>query len=190
MNWNADTVNPFSAIVLLALFAGCLCSMVLKHLLKQEKIPPVAVINALVTAVFLQLYGFTPQTLQCALFTIILLFASVYDLKTHTIPDYVHFLILMAGLLCFEPIPALLGAVLVPLPFFIAALCKSNSIGGGDIKLMASCGFLLGVTAGFTALLLGLLMAVLFNTAFNHEKKPVALAPYLAFGCLMACLPT
>lgn len=189
MNWTATAINPFIALVLLALFAGCLCGMLLKHLLKQEEIPPVAVINALVTAAFLQLYGFSANALQYALFTIILLFASVYDLKTHTIPDYVHFLILMAGLICFEPIPALLGAVLVPLPFFIAALCKSNSIGGGDIKLMAACGFLLGVTAGFTALLLGLLMAVLFNAAFNHAKKPVALAPYLAFGCLMACLP-
>ena len=189
MNWNADAVNPFIALVLLALFTGCLCDMLLKHLLKQEEIPPAAIINALVTAAFLQLYGFSAHALQCSLFTTILLFASIYDLKTHTIPDYVHLLILMAGLVNFAPIPALLGALLVPLPFFIAALCKSGSIGGGDIKLMAACGFLLGVTAGYTALLLGLLMAALFNAAFNHEKKPVALAPYLAFGCLMACLP-
>ena len=115
MDWTISAINPFIALVLLALFAGCLCDMLLKHLLKQEEMPSIAVINALVTAVFLQLYGFSTLTLQCALLTLVLLFASIYDLKTHTIPDYVHFFILMVGLFHFEPIPALLGTLLVPL---------------------------------------------------------------------------
>ena len=76
----------------------------------------------------------------------------------------------------------------MPLPFFIAALRKENSVGGGDIKLMAACGFVLGVKWGFTALIFGLVMAVLWNAAYNSEKKPFALAPYLTLGCFMALI--
>lgn len=190
MEWKATVIDPFIASVLLSLFVGCLCDMLLRHILRQEEVPRTTHISMAVTAVFLCLYGFTTQALQYILLCQVLLFASVIDIKTHTVPDYLHFLILMVGLLRFEPLPALLGLAIVPLPFFIAALCKSNSIGGGDVKLMGACGFVLGVSAGFGAMLLGLLMGVLCNATFNKEKKPFALVPYLAFGCFMACFPS
>lgn len=190
MKWSNEIINPFVTCVLLSLFVGCLCDMILKHILKQEEVPKTAHIGMTVTAVFLCVYGFSIQALQCALLCQILLFASIIDIKTHTVPDYVHILILMVGLLRFEPVPALVGLLVVPMPFLIAALCKSNSIGGGDIKLMGACGFVIGVSAGYGALTLGLVMSVLFNSIYNKEKKPFALIPYLAFGCFIACFPT
>ena len=119
-----------------------------------------------------------------------LLFAAEYDYATHTVPDYVPVLILMVGLLEVEFAPALLGLVLVPLPFVVVALVKEGSIGGGDIKLMGACGFVLGVKRGYIALMLGLFLAVLFQTAYaKKEDKGFAMAPYLALGCLLAMLP-
>lgn len=188
-NWGNEVIDSFIACVILSLFVGCLADMILKHILKQEEIPKTAHIGMAVTVVFLCLYGFTMQALQCALLCQILLFASVIDVKTHTVPDYIHILILIVGLLRFQPVPAFMGLLLVPVPFLIAALCKSNSIGGGDIKLMGACGFVMGVSAGFGALTLGLLISVLCNATFNKEKKPFALVPYLAFGCFMALFP-
>ncbi len=85
-----------------------------------------------------------------------LLFAAEYDCATHTVPDYVPVLILMIGLLEVEFAPALLGLILVPLPFVAAALIKEGSVGGGGIKLMGVCGFVLGVKRGYMALMLGL----------------------------------
>lgn len=187
MNWSVNGTD-FTACLLLSLFAGLLCGMALKHLLKLESIPKTACIGTAGTAVFLCIHGFTDTALMCALVFQILLFASVYDINTHTVPDYVHILILSAGLLRFQPLPAFLGLILVPLPFFIAVLRKENSIGGGDIKLMAVCGFVLGAKLGFTALIFGLLMAVLWNAAYNREKKPFALVPYLTLGCFMALI--
>lgn len=187
MDWIGDG-TAFTACLLLSLFAGLLCGMALKQILKLDAIPKTACIGAAGTAVFLCIHGFTPTALMCALVFQILLFASVYDIKTHTVPDYAHILIMSAGLLRFQPLPAFLGFILVPLPFFIAALRKENSVGGGDIKLMAACGFVLGVRLGFTALIFGLVMAVLWNAAYNKEKKPFALAPYLTFGCFMALI--
>ena len=122
--------------------------MLLKKLTGSEKIGYVAVTAAVVTAVFIGAYGTTLHALACILTGQVLLFAAEYDYATHTVPDYVPVLILMAGLLEVEFAPALLGLVLVPLPFVVAALMKEGSIGGGDIKLMGACGFVLGVKRG------------------------------------------
>lgn len=118
-----------------------------------------------------------------------LLFAAEYDYATHTVPDYVPVFILMAGLLEVEFVPAFLGLILVPLPFLAAALIKEGSIGGGDIKLMGACGFVLGVKRGYMALLLGLILAVLFRSVYTKNKdEGFAMVPYLALGCLLAML--
>ncbi|HBA48223.1 MAG TPA: prepilin peptidase [Lachnospiraceae bacterium] len=98
-------------------------------------------------------------------------------------------LILLVGLVEVEFAPAFLGLILVPLPFLAAALIREGSIGGGDIKLMGACGFVLGVRRGYAALMLGLFLAVAFQAAFVKKKdKGFALAPYLAVGCLLARL--
>ena len=187
MIWTGNE-TAFIACLLLSLFAGLLIGMALKCILKLESIPKTACIGVAGTAVFLCIHGLTEVTLMCAMVFQILLFASVYDIKTHTVPDYVHILIMSAGLLRFQPLPALLGFILVPLPFFIAALRKENSIGGGDVKLMAACGFVLGVKLGFAALILGLAMSEPINAVYNKEKQPFALAPFITLGCFIALI--
>lgn len=47
---------------------------------------------------------------------------------------------------------------------------KEGSIGGGNIKLMGACGFVLGVKRGYIALMLGLFLAVLFQTAYAKKR--------------------
>jgi len=188
-NWNADCINPFLACVLLSLFIGCLCDMALTRLIKQERIAKTAVYSMIVTAVFLALYGFTPLALRCILLCQVLMIAGAYDLATREIPDCLHLLIAIAGLIGFQPLPALLGFALVPLPFLIAAL-KTEKIGGGDVKLMAASGFALGVTGGIWMMIWGLTAALLWNVAYRRGHKSLPLAPYLAFGCFMALMPT
>lgn len=190
MNWNFSVINPFIACVLLSLFVGCLIDMGLRRLLQDENAPITAHIGMAVTAVFLCLYGFTPHALRCILLCQVLIVAGAFDAATYEIPDCLHFLIMMAGLIGFQPVPALLGAALVPLPFLIVACRKSGSIGGGDVKLMAASGFALGVTGGVWMMVWGLLMGVLWNRTFRREKKSLPLAPFLAFGCFMTLFPT
>jgi leader peptidase (prepilin peptidase)/N-methyltransferase len=178
--------HSFLVAVSASFLFGILLDMLLKKLTGSEKIGYVAV----TAAVFIGAYGTTLHALACILTGQVLLFAAEYDCATHTVPDYVPVLILMAGLLEVEFAPALLGLVLVPLPFVVAALMKEGSIGGGDIKLMGACGFVLGVKRGYIALMLGLFLAVLFQTAYaKKEDKGFAMAPYLALGCLLAMLP-
>jgi leader peptidase (prepilin peptidase)/N-methyltransferase len=187
MNWIGKEA-AFAACLLVAWLTGYICDRVLQSRLKLGKPPRTALLNTLAAAAFLYLYGFSWHTLSCCLLTQLLLFAAVYDLKTHTVPDEIHILILLVGLIELQPLPALLGLLLAPLPLLIAALSKPDSIGGGDVKLVGACGFMLGVSRSYYALTLGLLAAVLCNALFNKKKRPFALIPYLALGCWIILL--
>lgn len=128
---------------------------------------------------------------QLVSFIMLLTYAAMIDLKTRTIPDHIHVLIILIGLIDMEPVSAVLGLMLVPLPYFIMALLKENSIGGGDIKLMGACGFYLGLQAGYVASILGLILAIIIHFVYSvigskKATKNIPLAPYLGAGCLIA----
>ena len=164
MDWNADTWNLFLTFTLLSMFAGLLCDMAMRRYLKEtEELHMTAGIGMAVTAVFIGIHGFTPAALRCVLLCYVLVLAGAADIATHEIPDALHLLVAMAGLIGLQPVSALLGFLLVPLPFLMAAL-KTGKIGGGDVKLMAASGFALGVSGGFWMMFWGLLMALLWNS--------------------------
>ncbi len=196
MDWNADTWNLFLTFTLLSMFAGLLCDMAMRRYLKEtEELHMTAGIGMAVTAVFIGIHGFTPAALRCVLLCYVLVLAGAADIATHEIPDALHLLVAMAGLIGLQPVSALLGFLLVPLPFLMAAL-KTGKIGGGDVKLMAASGFALGVSGSFWMMFWGLLMALLWNASMRKgredtslEKSSIPLAPFLAFGCFVVLLP-
>ncbi len=186
MDWNADTWNLFLTCTLFSLFAGLLCDMAMGRYLKEaEELHMTAGIGMGVTAVFTGIHGFTPAALRCILLCYVLVLA---DIATREIPDAFHLLIAMAGLIGLQPMSALAGFLVVPLPFLAAAL-KTGKIGGGDVKLMAASGFALGVSGGFWMMFWGLLMALLWNASMRQRKDSLPLAPFLAFGCFVVLLP-
>lgn len=211
MVWKEDTA--LFAVSLLAAFAGGLiCDFVLYryfiprqgkvlrrsliphasfplcHCRKWGKLPAATIVAVSITAVFLLLYGFSATALRCILLCQVLAMAGVVDQKTWEIPDIFHPLILMVGLVEFRPLPALCGLLLVPLPLFVAAW-KTGKVGGGDVKLMATSGFVLGVSAGIRMTVWGLAAGLLWNAVFYKGRGSFPLAPFLAFGCFMALLP-
>lgn len=128
---------------------------------------------------------------QLIAFIMLLIYAAMIDLKTRTIPDHIPMLIILIGLIDMEPVSAVLGLIFVPLPYFIMALLKENSIGGGDIKLMGACGFYLGIQAGYVASVLGLMLALIIHLAYSvignkKATKNIPLGPYLGVGCIIA----
>jgi leader peptidase (prepilin peptidase)/N-methyltransferase len=131
--------------------------------------------------------------LQGVLFSFLILAASYTDIKRREIPDTVCVLLVLTGLMNFSYIN-LLG-IFVALPFLIAAVLKENSIGGGDIKLTASAGIVLGFWKGAYGLIIGLSLLVVFYLLFvlisKIRKKQVAknlsmpLAPFLGIGFII-----
>lgn len=123
------------------------------------------------------------------LFTGLLIIAGYVDIKTRTIPDWIHVLIILIGLIKINPLESLVGLIIVPLPFFIMACVKENSIGGGDVKLVGACGFFLGVRGGIAGSIIGLIIAVAVEGVYYVIKKKdqsmgFALVPYLSMGCI------
>ncbi|CDI50103.1 prepilin peptidase [Clostridium tetani] len=105
-------------------------------------------------------------------------YASFYDIKTKTIPDKVHILIILLGLISINPVNSIAGLIFVPIPFFITAVLKGDGIGGGDIKFMGGNGFLLGVKGGFIGSLIGLVIAITINAAYYKLKKRIRIYPF------------
>ena len=131
--------------------------------------------------------------LQGVLFSSLLLAASYTDIKKREIPDTVSVFLVLIGFLKFS-YPNLLG-IFIALPFLIAAMFKEKSIGGGDIKLTATVGFVLGFWKGIYGLIIGLTLLILFyimlRISLIIRKKQVAknlsmpLAPFLGIGFLI-----
>ena len=85
----------------------------------------------------------------------------------------------------------LLAAVAVTIPQLAAAVMKPGSYGGADIKIMAASAFLLGLSRGLAAIIMGLLLALICTAIVRKLRKQAmgasfALAPYLSAGILLA----
>ena len=135
---------------------------------------------------------------QAVLFSSLLLAVSVWDLRKRIIPDSICLLIALAGLIDFSPANFL--GVLAALPLLIAALIKEGGIGGGDIKLTAASGFVLGLPAGIAGLIFALSMVLFGHLSLRvackiKRKKPSVaketafpLAPFLGIGFMIAAI--
>ena len=123
----------------------------------------------------------------------ILLLISIVDFKIHMIPDQLNMLLFLAGIwssFVFQKITItgrVFGIFVVSIPFFIIAVLSSGGLGGGDIKLMAASGMLVGVTGNVFAACFGLLLGgfcglFLLLTKRIGYKECFALGPFLCLG--------
>lgn len=131
-------------------------------------------------------------------FSGLLIIASVWDIGKRIIPDTVCLAIAAIGLLTFHP-DKLLG-ILIGLPFLIAALVKEDGMGGGDVKLVAVGGLVLGLPLACAGTIIGLSVLLLWHLAMRAVCKakriPVPsaiqtalpLAPFLSVGFIGATL--
>ncbi|AEY67583.1 A24 family peptidase [Clostridium sp. BNL1100] len=132
-----------------------------------------------------------PLIMQGGFFAALLAAACFWDIRKRIIPDSLCLCIALTGLLAFEPVK--LWGILAALPFLMAALAWGG-MGGGDIKLMATAGLVLGIHKSTAAIIIGLSVLLAFHAIHiliqRVRKKEVIkaypLAPFLSFGCLAA----
>ena len=127
------------------------------------------------------------------LFVLLLILAGLCDMRKREIPDAISVLILITGFLAIKPLDAFLGLLVTGMPYFLAAILiqKDNgfSMGGGDIKLMAACGFVLGVQLGvlqsIVSLIITLLVGLSIRLSSSNNKIysiELPLAPFFCVG--------
>ena len=128
-----------------------------------------------------------------------LLFAlALIDAKTQILPDELNLLLALCGLAGALLRPgmwasALAGAVCVSVPMLLLCLVIPGAFGGGDIKLMAAAGLLLGwqhtLLAAFLAVLGGGgYGAYLLARKLADRKDHFAFGPFLCTGIVLALL--
>ncbi len=131
-----------------------------------------------------------PRIIWCGAFLGVLVAIGVQDLRNRVIPNLYLIPLLILGvlsLLVFREtsiVSRLIGAVLVSGILFVALQLLPGSVGGGDIKLMAVCGFILGWRALLVVFAIGILAAggyclyLLFVRKVD-VKSQIALGPFL-----------
>lgn len=128
---------------------------------------------------------------QAVFFIVFLFWASAVDIRTRILPDRLHVLIALTALLDFKL--GNLSGIFAALPLFLAAI-TCGGMGGGDVKLMAVCGLVLGFSYGVLAQIIGLSLLLIYYAIYylvqRSRKRAIQtsfpLAPFLAVGCIIS----
>lgn len=159
--------------------------------------PFIEMLNGIAYLFIVFVNGVNVESLLYCLLTSALLVLSVIDFRTYEIPfginvfilalglirvavDYTHFLDYLIGFLSVSMVLAVL---------YYAS--KGRAIGGGDVKLMAVCGLLLGWKLIILAFLLGCVLGAVIHVIrmkVSGEDHVLAMGPYLSMGVFIAAL--
>jgi len=179
--------------IIYTVVSGVLVDILLIRYLNLNKYSYTVISSIIAMLALTKTFNNSVMIIKGLLFAEILIFTGYVDIKTKTIPDIVHILIIVVSLINIQLYQSIVGLIIVPMPFLIPSLLKCNSIGGGDIKLMTVIGLLLGVKNGLIAGVIGLTFAVAVNGVYYKLKEKdrnisFPLAPYLGIGSFIAYL--
>lgn len=141
--------------------------------------------------------GWSIETLLYCLMFSALLALSVVDFRTYEIPIGFNIFILALGLIRVITdytnwLSYTIGLLSVSIFLYLLyVLSKGRAIGGGDIKLMAACGLVIGWQNIILAFLLGCIIGSIVHLARMRITKAdhvLAMGPYLAVGVMIAAL--
>lgn len=167
----------------------------------KEKIsiqyPVIEALNGVLYCIIFAEYGFSIETLLYALLFSALITLSVIDFRTYEIPLGINIFILALGLVRVVTdytnwLGYAIGLFCVSgFLYLIYLVTKGRGIGGGDIKLMAVCGLLLGWKLVILSFVLGCIIGSvihLIRMKVSGEGHVLAMGPYLAVGVMISTL--
>ena len=167
----------------------------------REKIsvqyPIVEALNGCLYLLVFYRFGLSIDSLlYCFLFSA-LMALSVIDFRTYEIPVGFNYFILALGLVRVATdyqnwLNYVIGFFSVSTFLFILiVVTKGRGMGGGDMKLMATCGLLIGWKLIILAFLLGCILGSVIHIIrmkVSGEDHVLALGPYLSMGVALAVL--
>lgn len=159
--------------------------------------PVIEALNGVLYIIIFAEYGFSMTTLLYCLLFSALITLSVIDFRTYEIPLGINVFILALGLIRVATDIAnwpdyVIGLVCVSgVLFLIYWVSHGRALGGGDVKLMAACGLLLGwrlIIVGFVAGCIIGSVIHLIRMKISGEGHVLAMGPYLSAGVMVAAL--
>lgn len=159
--------------------------------------PLIEALNGVLYLIVFLHYGVSIETLLYCLMASALLALSVIDFRTFEIPLGFNVFIAVLGLVRvltdltnWQEYAVGFFAVSVVL-YIIYIITKGKGIGGGDIKLMAASGLLLGWKCNVLAFLLGCIIGSvihLLRMRLTKAEHVLAMGPYLSIGIYICAL--
>ena len=159
--------------------------------------PIIEGVNGVLYVLVFAVNGFNLVSVLYCLMASALLALSVIDFRTYEIPfGFNVFIAILGGIrVCtdlsnwtdyvigFFAVSAVLELLLI--------ISKGRAIGGGDVKLMAAAGLLLGwkliILSFFIGCILGSVIHII-RMKVSHAEHMLAMGPYLSLGILIAAL--
>lgn len=159
--------------------------------------PLIEGLNGILYVLVVAVNGFTIESLLYCLMFSALVTLSVIDFRTYEIPFGINLFILALGLIRVAMdyrnfLDYLIGFISVSgFLYLLYLVTKGRGIGGGDIKLMAVSGLMLGWKCNILALAFGCIIGSvihLIRMKISKEDHVLALGPYLSVGIMIAAL--
>ena len=190
------SIKPYDLIPVLSYFIlGGKCRSCKKPY--SFRYPLIEFLSGILFAFTYHVYGYSWSTLIGIILASILLIITMIDIDTMEIYDAFQVLlfILAIAFITQSNLPLgdhLIGFFIISVPFYVIALI-TNGMGGGDIKLIAMGGLLLGwkatLVAFFIASIIGGMVAILLVLLKQQGRKSlIAFGPYLCLGIYIAFL--
>ena len=167
------------------------------HAKLSVQYPVVEALNGFLYVLTVWIHGFTVTALLYALLISALLVISVIDFRTFEIPPGMNLFILALGILRvvtdrFRVWDYVIGFLAVSVVLAILYYAShGRAIGGGDVKLMAVCGLVLGWKLVILAFFLGCIFGSVIHVCrmkLQGADRVLAMGPYLSLGVILAVL--
>lgn len=187
-----DLFPVLSYLVLRGRCRGCGAKISVRY-------PIIEALNAALWVMICLRFGLVPESALYCAFVSALIVAAFIDIDTTEVPPALTVFILVLGaaaVVLLRDMPfyeRLIGLAAASVPLLLAAVLSKGGMGGGDIKLMAVCGLVLG----WRLILLSLLLAVVSGAVYGGillalrkkgRKSELPLVPFLAGGMLVSLL--
>ena len=177
------------------LFLGGKCRRCKEHISAQY--PVVEATNGILWVLVFVVNGISIDSVLYCLMASALLTLSVIDFRTYEIPFGINVFILTLGLIHLvfhleDWLTYVIGLLLVStfLQILVVAT-KGRAMGGGDVKLMAAAGFLIGWQNSLLAFFLGCIIGSVIHPVrmkLSGQDHVLAMGPYLSVGIFIAAL--
>lgn len=157
--------------------------------------PLIELLNGILYCMVFAEYGVSVESLLYALLISALITLSVIDFRTYEIPVGINIFILALGLIRVltdytDWLDYAVGFILVSgFLYIVYLITKGRGIGGGDIKLMAVCGLLLGWKLILLSFVLGCIIGSVIHVIrmkVSGQGHVLAFGPYLSIGVMIS----
>ncbi len=163
----------------------------------SKQYPIVEAANGILYVIVFMANGLNAKSILYCLMTSALIVITVIDERTFEIPVSLNYFLAILGVfMCIldseNLLEHIIGALCVSLFLgFLFLLSGGSAIGGGDVKLMAAAGLILGwkliLLAFFAGCIIGSVVHVL-RMKLTKAKHVLAMGPYLSLGIFLMAL--